>query len=191
MQSDLRERAGSSRFRVRINPRVSSTERERWHDTLWEGQTDQRFQQMDMPFSTREDPSGWVFRTERYFLFYRMMNSEKIQVAEMAMKGDALAWYRWQDVHCPFYSWNELKTHLLKHLRLSSDEALQESFLVKRQEDTMADYRRQFKVLAKPGKEISNSVLERVVITKLEVDKEQVVGSSSRLLQAQTTDVSD
>lgn len=38
---------------------------------------------------------------------------------------------------------------------------------------------------------ISNSVLERVVITKLEVDKEQVVGSSSRLLPARTTDVSD
>ena len=65
------------------------------------------------------------------------------------------------------------------------------SFLVKRQEDIMADYRRQFKVLAKLGKEISNSVLERVVITKLEVDKEQVEGSSSRLLPAQTTDGSN
>ncbi|EXC31742.1 Histone-lysine N-methyltransferase CLF [Morus notabilis] len=91
------------------------------------------------------------------------------------MKGDALAWYRWQDARCPFYNWNELKTHLLKHFRLSSDETLHESFLVKRQGDIMADYRRQFKVLAKPGKEISNSVLERVGITKLEVDKEQVV----------------
>ncbi|EXC16232.1 hypothetical protein L484_024404 [Morus notabilis] len=46
-------------------------------------------------------------------------------------------------------------------------------------------------VLAEPGKEISNSVLERVVITKLEVDKGQVVGSSSRILPTQTTDVSD
>ena len=109
----------------------------------------------------------------------------------MAMKGDALAWYQWQDARCPFYNWNELKTHLLKHFRMSSDEALHESFYVKRQEDTMADYRRQFKVLAKPGKEISNSVLERVVITKLEVNKAQVVGSSSKLLPTQTTDGSD
>ena len=71
-----------------------------------------------------EDPYRWVFKAEQYFLFYRMANGQKIQTAKMAMKGYALAWYRWQDDRCPFYSWNELKTHSLKHFRMSSDEAL-------------------------------------------------------------------
>lgn len=50
-----------------------------------------QFQRMDMPLFAREDPNGWVFRVERYFLFYRMTNNEKIQAVEMAIKGDALA----------------------------------------------------------------------------------------------------
>lgn len=73
---------------------------------------------LELPVFEGENPDGWVFRAERYFLMNAMFKMEKVEATAICFDSDALAWYQWADGWRPFSNWYELKM-LLERFRAS------------------------------------------------------------------------
>lgn len=52
---------------------------------------------MEMLVFDEKDPDGWILRVERYFSFYRLSAEEMLEAVTVALDGDALRWYRWEN----------------------------------------------------------------------------------------------
>ena len=115
---------------------------------------------VEMPVFMGENPDGWIFRANRYFAAYGLTEEEKLVAAAMSLYGDALSWYQWIDSREAFGSWENLKTRLLLCFRPTQEGSLCEQFLAVPQRGSVAEYRREFKILATPLKGISEEVME-------------------------------
>lgn len=104
----------------------------------------------------------------------------------MALEGKALTWYQWEDGRQPFYTWDELKIHLLQCFRSAQEEALNKGFLSIQQGRAVADFKHQSAVIASPWKNISDLLLEGDFITGLRSNSEHGQGNSSTVLSTQT-----
>lgn len=50
-----------------------------------------------MPIFDGMDPDGWILRVERYFNFYKLTEEERLEAVVVALEGDALKWYQWEN----------------------------------------------------------------------------------------------
>ncbi|KAK1357636.1 hypothetical protein POM88_050892 [Heracleum sosnowskyi] len=60
-----------------------------------------RYRKLDMPIFDGTDPDGWIFRVERYFMFYRLTESEMLEAVAVALEVNALRWYQWEQKRHP------------------------------------------------------------------------------------------
>lgn len=70
-----------------------------------------------MPLFDGSDPDGWVMRVERYFNFYNLTEAERLEAVVVALEGDALKWYQWENKRNPIRRWVDLKLFVLKRFR--------------------------------------------------------------------------
>ena len=59
---------------------------------------------MELPLFSGENPDGWVYRIERYFLLTRMTETMMLETAIVSLDGDALTWFQWENQRRPITS---------------------------------------------------------------------------------------
>lgn len=64
-----------------------------------------RYRKLDMPIFDGSDPDGWILRVLRYFGFYRLTEAEMLDAVVVALEGDALRWFQWENKHHPIRRW--------------------------------------------------------------------------------------
>lgn len=118
-----------------------------------------RYRKLDMPVFDGEDPDGWILRVERYFAFYRLTEEEMLEAVGVAMDGDALRWYQWENKRRPIRRWSDLKSFILRQFRSINGGSLYEQWLSTIQTTTVCEYRRRFIETASPLDRVSEDVL--------------------------------
>lgn len=109
-----------------------------------------RYRKLDMPIFEGVDPDGCILRIERYFNFCRLTEPEKLEAVVVALEGDALRWFQWENKRRPIRRWDELQEFMLRQFRPSSGGSLCEQWLVTTQTSTVNEYRRKFIETAAP-----------------------------------------
>lgn len=123
-----------------------------------------------LPLFNGEDPDGWVMRVERYFNFYKLTEEERLEAVVVALEGDALRWYLWENKRHPIRRWSDLKEFILRQFRSSSGGSLYEQWLATVQTTRVADYRRKFIETAAPLERISEEILMGQFLNGLKED---------------------
>lgn len=109
-----------------------------------------RHRKLEIPLFEGEDPLGWIFRVERYFVVNGVTEAEKLEAAVVSLEGRALSWFQWTEARTPVNSWQEFKTEVTErfHCKQVGDEY--EQLMALRQLGTVAEYREQFEMLSAP-----------------------------------------
>lgn len=123
------------------------------------GGTNWRYRKLDMPLFDGSDPDGWVLRVERYFNFYKMNEGEMLDAAAVAMEGDALRWFQWENNRRPIRRWADLKLFVIRQFRSLSGGSLYEQWLSTVQTSTVLEHRRKFIETAAPLERVSEDML--------------------------------
>lgn len=126
-----------------------------------------RYRKLDMPLFDGYDPDGWVLRVERYFDFYKLTEQERLDAVVVALEGDALKWFQWENRRRPIRRWDELKGFLLRQFRSASGGSLYEQWLSTNQTHTVAEYQRKFIETAAPLKGLTEEILLGQFLTGL------------------------
>ena len=71
---------------------------------------------LELLIFAKDDTYGWVVRVERYFQIKGVEDDEKLELALVAMEGEALIWYEWWEAQVPYPTWREFKEDLIKRL---------------------------------------------------------------------------
>lgn len=82
-----------------------------------------------MPIFEGTDPDGWILWLERNFSFYRLSEAEKLEAMVVALEGDALRWFQWENKRRPIRRWDKLREFMLRQFRPSSGGLLCEQWL--------------------------------------------------------------
>ncbi|KAL2894117.1 Retrotransposon-derived protein PEG10 [Bienertia sinuspersici] len=114
------------------------------------GRANWRYKKLDLPLFDGNNPDGWIMRAERYFNFYRLGDEEKVEAAVVALEGDALLWFQWENKRRPICRWEEMKCMILRLFRSMSSGTLYEQWLANRQGGSVFEYRRRFIELMAP-----------------------------------------
>ncbi|KAL8151600.1 hypothetical protein V2J09_021408 [Rumex salicifolius] len=69
---------------------------------------------VEFPDFDGDDVLTWVTKAEQYFAIQATKPGDRVTVAMVSMTGSALNWVRWVSQHRPYFSWNDLKTELVK-----------------------------------------------------------------------------
>lgn len=117
-----------------------------------------RFKKLDMPLFDGENPDGWILRAERYHHFYRLTEEDKLEAAVVALEGDALLWFQWENRWRPIQNWEEMKTMMRRQFRSTATETLHEQWLSHKQSETVCEYRRKFIELLAPLERIPEEI---------------------------------
>lgn len=118
-----------------------------------------RYRKLDMPIFDGTDPDGWILRVERYFEFYGLIESEMLESVAVALEGDALRWYQWEQNRHPIRLWSDLKKFMLRQFRPIAGGSLYEQWLATTQVSTVNDYKRRFIETAAPLDRIAENIL--------------------------------
>lgn len=121
--------------------------------------TNWRYRKLDMPVFDGSDPDGWILRVERYFNFYCLSEDEMLEAVAVAMEGDALRWYQWENKRRPIRRWADLKVFILRQFRTLNGGSLYEQWLSTLQTTTVNEYRRKFIETAAPLERVSEDML--------------------------------
>jgi len=54
-----------------------------------------RWQQLEKPMFSGEDPDAWIARVEEYFLKNRFSDQEKVMFIEEFLEDKAFQWFLW------------------------------------------------------------------------------------------------
>lgn len=82
-----------------------------------------------MPLFDGNNPDGWILRAERYHQFYRLSEEDKMEAAVVALEGDALLWFQWENRWRPIQNWEEMKTMVRRKFRSTATGSLHEQWL--------------------------------------------------------------
>lgn len=63
-----------------------------------------KLKKLDLPLFFGENPDGWIMRAERFFSFYKLTEGEQLEAAIVAMDGDALLWFQFENGRRPVRS---------------------------------------------------------------------------------------
>lgn len=118
-----------------------------------------RYRKIEMSLFEGSDPDGWILRVEKYFTVCRLTEEEKVDVAVVAMEGDALKWYQWENGRTLVRSWPDLKARILHQFRPLNVGSLHEQWLATTQTSTVLEYRQRFIEMASSLKDVPDSLL--------------------------------
>jgi len=120
-----------------------------------------------MPIFSGENPDGWLYRAERYFEVNGLIEREKLGAIAVSLDGDVLSWLQWTEAKTSIQSWQQFQEQLLLRFRSTQEGNLCKKFLAMKQRETVAEFKREFEMLAAPLREISNVVSESTFVYRL------------------------
>lgn len=121
-------------------------------DSYWglEKAIQARYKRLNLPFFDRNNPDGWVSRRERFFIFYRLSELNKVEAIVLALVRDALFQYQWEHKDHPIGTWEETKALLLQEFRAMYTDTLYEQWLDLEQTKGVQQFRQRFIELLAP-----------------------------------------
>lgn len=113
-ESRTKPNAWTTTWRPRLGPRAR-----RWRARWWDEHTPRRDlgRCLDLPIFAGDDAYGWVVCIEHYFPINGVDDDEKVELALVAMEGEALMWYEWWETQVPYPTWREFKEDLVKRFQ--------------------------------------------------------------------------
>lgn len=54
-----------------------------------------RYTKIDFPRFSGDDPSGWIYKCERFFEFNRIEEDQKVKLAVMHLDEKSIHWFQW------------------------------------------------------------------------------------------------
>ena len=54
-----------------------------------------QFSRVDFPQFNGENPTGWIYKAEKFFRYQSTADNEKVLLASFNLQDDALQWYQW------------------------------------------------------------------------------------------------
>lgn len=118
-----------------------------------------KYMKLDRPLFDGTDPDGWILRVDRYFNFYKLSEKERLEAVVVALEGDVLRCYQWENKRRPIRRWNDLKDFILRQLCSLSGGSLYDLWLATTQTTTVADYQRRLIETATSFERISEEIL--------------------------------
>lgn len=112
-------------------------------------------------------PNGWVLRNEKYFTVCRLNEDEKVGVGVVAMEGDALKWYQWENGRTP---WADRKMRILHQFLPLKVGSLHEQWLTTTHTTMVLEYRQRFIEIVAPLSDIPEILLMGQFINGLKED---------------------
>ncbi|XP_026399607.1 uncharacterized protein LOC113295489 [Papaver somniferum] len=61
--------------------------------------------QLKFPVFDGDDPDGWIFQEDQYFLWHSIANNLKVNLAAAHLKGEANDWFRWKRTQQQILTW--------------------------------------------------------------------------------------
>ena len=59
------------------------------------GGSEWQLKRVELPSFYGDNPDDWLSQAERYFSFYHMNDTERVDAAVMNLEGRALLWWQW------------------------------------------------------------------------------------------------
>ncbi|XP_054824059.1 uncharacterized protein LOC129322054 [Prosopis cineraria] len=99
---------------------------------------------IEFPKFSGGDPRGWILKAEKYFKYYNTPEEEKVDVASLALEGDALELFAWISHERTLNYWDELVTAFQENLGPLEYQNPDEFLCSIRQEGSVQEYRTEF-----------------------------------------------
>lgn len=93
-----------------------------------------------------------------------------MEAAVVAMEGDALRWFQWENCRHSMSSWDNLKVRVLRQFRSANSGTLHEQWLAVKQETSVHEYRKKFIETASPLLDVPESLMLGHFINGLKED---------------------
>ncbi|XP_031285228.1 uncharacterized protein LOC116143923 [Pistacia vera] len=137
METDLGSEKEKSSSSSENQNSSQDKESERKHSSDNEKE-DKRIRKLELLIFNRDNPFGWTFKADRYFMVNQYEEEEKVQAAAVCMEGRALNWYQW------------VKLTLVERFRPSYKGSTYEALVALRQTGTVTvtKYHEQFEELS-------------------------------------------
>lgn len=116
------------------------------HDVLPQFNT--RFARIDFPKFSGEDPSGWVYKCERFFYYNMIENNNRVKLATLHLEGKALNWYQWFEKCHGQMTWVLFKDGIVSRFGPNTYEDVMGDLTKLRHTTTVRVYQEQFEELA-------------------------------------------
>ncbi|RRT61228.1 hypothetical protein B296_00018971 [Ensete ventricosum] len=114
---------------------------------------------VDFPKWEEGDPIGWISCAERYFQFYRIANTTRVEIVAIHLEGDAIQWFNWFKHTHEGLSWQRFKEGLLDRFGPTDFNSIDEQLTKIRQTSTIQKYQIRFECLYNQTKNWSKKQL--------------------------------
>ncbi|OMO88582.1 Retrotransposon gag protein [Corchorus olitorius] len=94
------------------------------------------------------DPQSWIFQAEQYFQIYIILAHQKLTVASFFMIGEPLTWFQWMFRNHQLIDWPSFARALELRFSPSGHTKPQLALFKLRQTSTVAQYQKNFEILA-------------------------------------------
>ncbi|KAF9607193.1 hypothetical protein IFM89_033400 [Coptis chinensis] len=102
---------------------------------------------LDFPRFEGEDPESWLFQAEQFFTLNPISKEQKVIMASIHLKGDAIAWYRWLNQSLDELTWRQFSTSLCKRFGSKKHIDPMSSLSKLTQQGTVREYITSFETL--------------------------------------------
>ena len=122
---------------------------------------------MDLPIFSGADAYGWLVRVERYFRVAQIGPRDRLDLALVAMEGEALTWYEWWEEQTEFHSWRRFKEDLLRRFQPGAAQNPLGPLLDVKQTGSVMQYRRDFELVARSKRNMDPEILMGIFMNGL------------------------
>lgn len=95
---------------------------------------------MDFPRFDGEEVLNWIYRSEQFFKYYKISDSERLEIASIHFDGAVAPWYQMLEKEGKVTTWADLVDALQKAYGPSLFDSPEFTFFKLMQEDTVANY---------------------------------------------------
>ncbi|PWA81057.1 hypothetical protein CTI12_AA191120 [Artemisia annua] len=113
-------------------------------ESSWRPQHHRPFTKIDFPAYAGGDPRGWILKAEKYFRYYQIPDTEKVDVASMHLEGDALDLFSWLSADQTITVWEELVLAFQKNFGPAEFQNPDEYLCSIKQTGSVQEYRQEF-----------------------------------------------
>ena len=112
---------------------------------------------LDFPRFHGEDPTCWIYKTNKFFSFYGTPEHRKVLMASYHLNGEALIWFQDSEQVDGFASWEVLIIGLQTHFGTSTYDDPMEALTRLKQTTSMVSYKGNFEILSNRIKRLFES----------------------------------
>jgi hypothetical protein len=107
-----------------------------------------RLVKVDFPKFDGIDPSGWIYKANKFFYYHRTPYNMRLILASIHMEGKALVWYQDMEMSSYLPNWTILAQALMQRFGPSAYDDPMESLARLRQLSSVDEYKERFKAFS-------------------------------------------